>query len=137
MTPPDTAFQRISEFGGPSRLGDFLGGLFALARESLATETVMTELLTSLVADWRTDEFLVALPALRQAFAWFPPRERVTFARMVLRHHGLGELDTEAEAYGWMRQSIGISDQAIAIALEETTARRLAQVGLQVWYPST
>ena len=32
--------------------------------------------------------FLVAVPSLRLAFSYFPPRERDAIARRVLRHHG-------------------------------------------------
>ena len=36
------------------------------------------------------DEFLVALPALRLAFSYFPPRERETIAATVLADRGVG-----------------------------------------------
>ena len=38
----------------------------------------------TLVTDFGGEDFLVALPALRQAFSFFPPRERLTIAEGVL-----------------------------------------------------
>jgi len=35
------------------------------------------------------EDFLVALPALRQAFEFFPPRERETIAERLLARRGL------------------------------------------------
>lgn len=76
----------------PTRLGDWLAGLFAVAREEVllddaedgvlaAVDTTMTRLLDR--------DFLEALPALRQAFSWFPPREREQVAELALRRRGL------------------------------------------------
>ncbi|MET7467895.1 DUF5682 family protein [Micromonospora sp. NPDC005599] len=85
---PDAA-RAVRAVAAPDTLGDWLGGLFALAREEVvsgdaALLTVVDELLASMGAH----DFLVALPALRQAFGWFPPRERAAVARHVLALHG-------------------------------------------------
>lgn len=73
----------------PETLGDWLSGLFALAREQvLDTGSVLT-VLDGIVSGMSERELLVALPALRQAFAYFPPRERETIADHVLRLHGV------------------------------------------------
>ncbi|MEH0827128.1 MULTISPECIES: DUF5682 family protein [unclassified Micromonospora] len=85
---PDAA-RAVRAMAAPDTLGDWLGGLFALAREEVvsgdaALLTVVDELLASMGAH----DFLVALPALRQAFGWFPPRERAEVARHVQALHG-------------------------------------------------
>ncbi|MEV4520811.1 DUF5682 family protein [Micromonospora tulbaghiae] len=85
---PDAA-RAVRAVAAPDTLGDWLGGLFALAREEVvsgdaALLTVVDELLASMGAH----DFLVALPALRQAFGWFPPRERAEVARHVQALHG-------------------------------------------------
>ncbi|SCE77346.1 DUF5682 family protein [Micromonospora tulbaghiae] len=85
---PDAA-RAVRVVAAPDTLGDWLGGLFALAREEVvsgdaALLTVVDELLASMGAH----DFLVALPALRQAFGWFPPRERAAVARHVQALHG-------------------------------------------------
>ncbi len=71
-------------------LGDWLIGLFALARDAATRAAGLIGALDTLVAGYGDDEFLVALPALRQAFNWFPPRERAAIAEMVARLHGRG-----------------------------------------------
>ncbi|WP_433218446.1 DUF5682 family protein [Dactylosporangium sp. CS-047395] len=74
--------------GGPVALGDWLAGLFAVAREEVLHADGVLDLLDELVSGLGADDFLVALPALRQAFAYFPPRERETIAGHVLTRRG-------------------------------------------------
>jgi hypothetical protein len=64
-------------------LGDFLGGLFALAREAFL-ESDLLALVDERLAELGETDFLVALPALRRAFAFFPPRERRLIATRLL-----------------------------------------------------
>lgn len=71
-------------------LGDWLIGLFALARYAATHAPQLIATLDRLIGGYGDDEFLVALPALRQAFSWFPPRERAAIAEMVARLHGRG-----------------------------------------------
>ncbi|MGV9409986.1 DUF5682 family protein [Nocardia sp. NPDC003693] len=85
--------------GTPEMLGDFLAGLFALAREQLLEEAAQDDsagagepllaVLDELVAGFGDEEFLAALPALRLAFAWFPPRERARIGERLLAMRGL------------------------------------------------
>jgi hypothetical protein len=90
-TPPLDAERTIRAAGNPASLGDWLGGLFALAREQCLEETSVLPVLDELVTAMTDRDLLVALPALRQAFAYFPPRERETIAGQVLRLHGAEE----------------------------------------------
>ena len=122
--------ERIRRFSRPAQLGDFLSGLFALSREEIAADRSVIAAVTRLVSDWAAEEFLVALPAMRQAFAWFPPRERERLARSILRAHGFGEAAADVEALNWMRQRAGAVDQAAAMALEAVVAQRLVRAGL-------
>jgi hypothetical protein len=78
----------------PATLGDWLAGLFALAREEVLAvpehgEGVL-EVLDGLIGGMSEQEFLVPLPALRQAFTFFPPRERATIAGRLLARRNLG-----------------------------------------------
>lgn len=92
------AFGRVSDVARavrgaaqPSILGDWLSGLFALAREEiLATDTAagVVKVLDEIIAGMTDRDFLVALPALRQAFAYYPPRERESIARSLLDIRG-------------------------------------------------
>ncbi|MGW0522127.1 DUF5682 family protein [Crossiella sp. NPDC003009] len=105
----------------PATLGDWLTGLFALAREEvLAHEPVaLLDVLDELVGGMPEGEFPVALPALRQAFAFFPPAERETIARR------LAERRRTAPAL-----PADQPDLTAAAALEAKVTRLLAQAGL-------
>jgi hypothetical protein len=70
-------------------LGDFLYGLFSCAR-ALATETDgIVRAIHAVLDSMSVEDFLVALPALRAALGWFPPRERGALAAHVARLLGL------------------------------------------------
>lgn len=70
-------------------LGDFLYGLFSCAR-ALATESDAIVRAVHIALDAvGHEDFLVALPPLRAAFGWFPPRERGAIAAHVARIIGL------------------------------------------------
>jgi hypothetical protein len=72
----------------PTRVGELLAGLFALAREEVVAARELVEALDAILAGQTWEEFLIAVPALRLAFSWFPPRERDAIARLVLAVHG-------------------------------------------------
>lgn len=70
-----------------ARIGDGLSGLIALARHELTEEEAFVSGLDQLVQALDDGDFLAALPGMRAAFAWLPPRERGEFARRILRLH--------------------------------------------------
>jgi hypothetical protein len=74
----------------PSSAGDWLAGLFALAREEVLHTAAVIGLLDELLSGMAADDFLIAVPALRQAFEFFPPREREIIAGRLLERRGLG-----------------------------------------------
>lgn len=122
--------KRVRGIGTPQNLGDFLAGLFALAREFMGDAGEALGAVDELLAGWTDDEFLTALPAMRGAFAWFPPRERESLAQVILQRAGFDLANAEALAVDWMRQSVPIAEQASALALEKRVAERLARYGL-------
>ncbi len=67
----------------PDRLGDWLCGLFGVARERFleaeASDSVLAAV-DDVVSGMTEHDFLTALPALRQSFEFFPPRERGVIA---------------------------------------------------------
>ncbi|MER7791392.1 DUF5682 family protein [Streptomyces sp. NPDC097640] len=124
----------VAHSAGPDVLGDWLAGLFALARaEVLAAKgsegsegsTGMFGVLDTVVAAMSEDDFLVALPALRQAFAYFPPRERETIARGLLDRRGL-----RGSARSLTRTAADPLLTAEGMALEARVTRLLAGEGL-------
>ncbi len=72
----------------PETLGDFLAGLFALAREETLRIAGLVETVDEATSDMSDEDFLVALPALRLAFSFFPPAEKEQIARLILAAHG-------------------------------------------------
>ncbi|WNG23534.1 hypothetical protein F0U62_05425 [Cystobacter fuscus] len=83
-----TALRATRAAARPSTLGDFLAGLFRLAREQVVHTPALTSVLDELIRQLTEEDFLVALPALRLAFGFFPPREKEGIARLLLPLHG-------------------------------------------------
>jgi hypothetical protein len=65
-------------------IGDFLSGLFALAREEVMRTPPLLEAIDVAVSGFTSTDFFVALPSLRGAFAYFPPRERLAIAESLV-----------------------------------------------------
>ncbi|MGH3240529.1 MAG: DUF5682 family protein, partial [Spirillospora sp.] len=111
---------------GPKTFGDWLAGLFALARqEVLDPGASVLGVLDELVGAMGEDDFLVALPALRQAFQFFPPRERETIARGLLDRRGL-----HGSPRALLRAQATPLMTAEARALEARVDRALTAAGL-------
>jgi hypothetical protein len=68
----------------PATVGDFLAGMFILAREEVLHSEALLGAIDSAMTTMTRDDFMIALPAVRQAFSYFPPRERLTIAEGVL-----------------------------------------------------
>jgi len=105
-------------------LGDWLSGLFALAREQAAGPE-MVGVLDRLVTEMAEEEFLAALPALRMAFAYFPPREREAVAQRLLERRGL-----RGSARTLLRGTVDTEAYRRARAIETNALMRLAGTGL-------
>ena len=80
----------------PQRLGEAVHGMLALARHQLACQPAFIAGFSALLARLADDEFILALPDLRAAMAWLPPRERGELARQVLDHYHMSMLPTSA-----------------------------------------
>lgn len=111
-----------------SQLGDYLYGLFALTRSVIDEQPELIRAVHETIAELNSEDFLVALPALRAAFGWFPPRERGNIAAQAAALLGLGARErarlthlpqgeqrylaarrTEAQALQWAAE-YGITD---------------------------
>lgn len=77
-------------------LGDALGGLLALARDTLSSEPAFVSGMDAMVRALDDADFVQALPSLRGAFAWLPPRERGQLAEQVLALHDATHLSARA-----------------------------------------
>ncbi|MEN3540304.1 DUF5682 family protein [Microbispora sp. ZYX-F-249] len=109
----------------PASAGDWLAGLFALAREEVLHTGGMLELLDELVGELTDHDFLVALPALRQAFGFFPPRERHLIATRLVERRAGG-----ASAWDLTRLDAAPELVAAGRALDERVDAALRREGL-------
>ena len=78
------AVKALAALARPDSMGDFLAGLFALAREQVVRARALLGAVDGVVVGFSREQFLTALPALRQAFAYFPPREKLAIAESLL-----------------------------------------------------
>ena len=70
------------------QLGDFLSGLAVTAREEMLASALL-DVVDDRVQDLQDEDFLIALPALRRAFSYFPPSERLDISRRILERRGV------------------------------------------------
>ncbi|MGF7120709.1 DUF5682 family protein [Rhodococcus sp. BE178] len=99
------------------RLGDWLCGLFVIAREQFldtASSAAVLEAVDGVVRGLTEDEFLTALPALRQAFEFFPPRERRIVATRVAASPRHESIDHRADTLREGRRLDDRVDDALA-----------------------
>jgi hypothetical protein len=71
----------LQPFSNPEDLGDFLTGLFRLAREVVQREPALIERIDTALMRFDEEGFLAALPSLRLAFSFFVPREKFYLTR--------------------------------------------------------
>ena len=72
----------------PTHLGDYLAGLFSIAREAAQRYPALLLALNKHLMEFDEDAFLEALPALRLAFSYFAPREKHHLAGTLFRTLG-------------------------------------------------
>ncbi|MFL6073310.1 MAG: DUF5682 family protein [Mycobacteriales bacterium] len=117
---PGDPVRAVRGVAGPRTLGDWLSGLFALSRDELLEPgSAMLDVLDEIVGEMTEHDFLVALPALRQAFEYFPPRERETIARGLLDRRG---------AAGSARALLRTGADPVLVAEGRALAARVAEV---------
>lgn len=71
----------LQSFAEPEQLGDFLTGLFYLAREVVQREPALIQRIDAIMLRYDEQGFLTALPSLRLAFSFFLPREKYHLTR--------------------------------------------------------
>lgn len=110
----------------PARLGDFLLGLFCLAREEVLEARGLLAAVDEALVGLDRRGFLVALPALRLAFGYFPPVEKERLARGVLALSGADP----GGARSLLRLEVDADVAARGLALEEQVTARARRFGL-------
>ncbi len=119
----EEAARAVKSAGRPETLGDFLAGVFALAREEVLRTPGLLGVVDGLVSPMTREDFLVAIPSLRMAFAWFPPREREEIARQVLGLHGAEVTDARRFVKLDVSAEIAMSGLRIDTSVDELARR--------------
>ncbi|KRB97049.1 DUF5682 family protein [Duganella sp. Root198D2] len=112
----------------PGLVGDALAGMLALARDELVHDAHFVAALDALVKSLDDLDFVLALPAMRNAFGWLPPQERGSLAEAVLAQHNAGHLPRRALTAHFA--GADAEDLAKAALLEQAALRKLASWGL-------
>jgi hypothetical protein len=103
----------------PAVIGDFLGGLFVVARtEALHADGLLAAIDEVLVA-LGDHELLVGLPSMRLAFSFFPPREREAIAKVILARHG----ETRVAPHHMLKLRVEPHDVSAGLAMDAAAAK--------------
>jgi hypothetical protein len=121
----ETVLEGMRYCADPLRLGDYLTGLFSLARETAQRHADLVVSIDELLTAYSDEQFLEALPSLRLAFSFFTPREKHYMASTLLR--ALGMEDTQALP----ALEVGPEMAARAFALEARVMEAVERYGLR------
>jgi len=121
----DAVRNQLRQFLDPDQLGDFLSGLFALAREQVPRQRDLLLAIHEVLLGWPEEDFLRALPALRLAFTYFTPREK---HHLALRLREALGLDPQQEMAALQ---VDVPTALRALALEGQLLAAVAKYGLR------
>jgi Family of unknown function (DUF5682) len=107
----------INYYCQPDSLGDFLTGLFYLARETTQRAPGLLLSIDKLLLAYEDNDFLEALPSLRLAFGYFTPREKHLMAKNLLQSTGATGA-TGVDTSELLTLPVRIEDAIQAIELE-------------------
>jgi hypothetical protein len=122
---PEAVLAEMLLFADPERLGDFLTGLFALARELVQRHPRLVQTIDRLLTEFTAEEFQQTLPSLRLAFTYFTPREKHHLLTTLFESLGLREVQPLADL------AVDGQTAAEALALEGKLFETLAAYGLE------
>lgn len=109
----------------PNDIGDFLTGLFALAREVAQRHPQFVQTVDRLLLEFSADSFQQALPSLRLAFTYFTPREKHYMLTTLFESLGLKQIPALAEA------KVDGATAAAALAVDERIFEAIRKYGLE------
>jgi hypothetical protein len=124
-TPMQEILSLLTEYAQPEQLGDFLTGLFHIARETTQRDGQLIASINEVICTYTDDDFLTALPAMRLAFAYFTPREKNAIAKTLLQGSGSSELSD------LLNLPLGLEVATQAIALESQIFQLVDRYGLR------
>lgn len=124
-TPMPEILSLLTAYAQPEQLGDFLTGLFQMARETTQRDGQLVASINEVIGTYTDDDFLTALPALRLAFAYFTPREKKAIAKNLLQG------DRSNEWPDLLHLPLGLEVATQAIALESQVFQLIDRYGLR------
>jgi hypothetical protein len=92
-----TLTEALHQFTNAELLGDFLAGLFALARNAATRDPALVRAVDNALSAFDDGTFLQALPPLRLAFSCFTPREKSYLAKTLLGEAEMPQLTVTTE----------------------------------------
>jgi hypothetical protein len=122
---PEQVVQQMRALASPEQLGDYLCGVFALAREAAQRHPQLVRSVDDVIIGFDGDEFQEALPSLRLAFTYFAPREK---------HYMLSTLFEALkvqDAKPLARLQVDEATAAEALALESRVYAAIQKYGLR------
>jgi hypothetical protein len=126
LVPVDRAVRSVR--GTPTdRLGDMLAGLFALAREEVRGTEAVLGAVDEAITGMERHEFLIAAPALRLAFNFFPPREKLDIAKAIL---GIHDADKTVDPRWLTKPEVAPAMQQAGMQIDADIDERAKRYGL-------
>ncbi len=126
-TPMAQILATLRYYAQPEKLGDFLTGLFYIARETTQRDSDLLLSIDECILSYSDDEFLEALPALRLAFSYFTPREKHSIAKTLIQATETSDLSTA----DYLTLPMGAEVAASAIAFESRLFALVKQYGIR------
>jgi hypothetical protein len=117
--------------GHADRVGDFLTGLFYLARETAQRHPELILKIDELLMAYDDETFLAALPALRLAFSYFTPREKHYMVQTLLLARSVGEAEEATEDAPLIEPEVSADMAARALAFETRLFEAVRRYGLR------
>jgi hypothetical protein len=122
----EAILQQMLGFQKPEDLGDFLAGLFLLAREVAQRHPQVVQTVDRMLMEFTGEGFQHALPALRLAFTYFTPREKHHMLSTLFESLGIKEIKVLPK----LQVEPEVAAQAMAI--EENIFAAIVTYGLEV-----
>ncbi|HVX64777.1 MAG TPA: DUF5682 family protein [Pirellulales bacterium] len=122
---PESVLDHMRLFTRAEQLGDFLTGLFALAREVAQRHPQLVQSIDHALLELTSEEFQQTLPSMRLAFTYFTPREKHYMLSTLFESLGLQPTQPLAAL------KVDAQTAAAALVLEEKLFAALAQYGLE------
>ena len=127
----DAVLADLMYFADPDHLGDFLTGLFAVAREVAQRHPQLVRTIDDLLLQFGADDFQTALPSMRLAFTSFTPREKHHMLLTLFESLGLKDVTPKA------LPAVDEFSAAEALRIEERLFEAIQKYGLEAPHGET